>query len=132
MERAGAVEQVLLASLLLEARYGGRAECRLADVAARAATFWKTRPFAGAAEESGADVAWGVARAAWPAAHADGLPAAAVKAAVRRLEACRLVTVGNRAARWFCVLALNVATDDAMHVLQKSAQLEWLRPALAA
>ena len=128
------MDQVLLASLLLEARYGGKPECTLADVAARAATFWRTRPFAAAAAQAGGstDAGWGLTRGAWPAAHADGLPAAAVKAAVRRLEACRLVTVGNRAARWFCTLALNVATDDASHVLQKSAKLEWVRPALSA
>jgi hypothetical protein len=40
--------------------------------------------------------------------------------------------VRKRAARWGMLVALNVPTDDVLHVLQSSERLKWMREALGA
>jgi hypothetical protein len=143
------LDQLLLASLLLEAHYSGKPECAVSDVAARASTLWKTRQYPSSEGQSQSDRApsqaerlpknssagrpcCAIPEADWLSAHADGLSAAAIFLGVQRLEACNLVLVGSRAARWQSVVALNVATDDAAHVLKNSSKILWIRDVLSA
>jgi hypothetical protein len=154
MTNMSTLDQLLLAALLLEAHYSGNPECSISDIAARAATLWKTRQYPSSESPSQTDRAPGqtqapskssstmqgasgrlcctIPEAQWLALHADGLPAAAIFLGVQRLEACNLVLVGSRAARWQSVLALNVATDDAAHVLKNSSKIAWIRDVLSA
>jgi hypothetical protein len=162
MTNMSTLDQVLLAALLIEGHFGGKPECEFAAVAARASTFWKTRPFPcppgmsqtrGAATQtpgflhppstnSSAQAAAGDAPSVlqscaipetnWLAVHAEGLPAAAIFHGIQRLEACNLILVGSRAARWQSIVALNVATDDAAHVLKNSPKIAWVRDVLSA
>lgn len=121
MEQLAPLEQVLLASIILESRFTAAAACELAAVASRATTLLHMRTTATTqakglpSTETQAD---------------ETLPAGALFMAVRRLDASRLVLVGRRGELWSQTLTLNVPVDDAMHVLQGSEKVAWVRGVL--
>lgn len=122
MEQLAPLEQVVLASLILEARFTAAAACELAAVACRTTTLlrMRTTKTPSAKGPSGTE----------SQAAEETLPAGTLFMAVRRLDASRLVLVGRRSELWSQQLTLNVPVDDAMHVLQGSEKIAWVRSIL--
>jgi hypothetical protein len=145
LEGSSTLAQVFIASLLLESRYSNKRECVLQDVASRASTAWKNRPpppaaLAAAAATAAAarsDGAGQSKRTVTPhaAAARDAVPVLEshrLQTVLRQLEACSMVLVSLRARNWGCLVALNIPTDDAVHVLRQSERVAWLHGMLGA
>lgn len=62
-------------------------------------------------------------------AHLD-LPHGAALACARRLEAMKVIFLGQSWARWGALVSLNVPTDDVLHVLKQNTHLSWLHSAI--
>jgi hypothetical protein len=122
MEQLSPLEQVVLASLILESRFTAAAACELSAVAGRTTTLLRMRtpptPTAKGAFKNDAQSA------------EETLPAGALFMAVRRLDASRLVMIRRRSDLWSQQLTLNVPVDDAMHVLQGSEKIAWVKSIL--
>jgi hypothetical protein len=122
MEQLSPLEQVVLASLILEARFTDTAACELSAVASRAATLLRMRTTPTVTVQSASKNDAQAAEAI--------LPPGALFMAVRRLDASRLVLVNQRTHLWSQLLTLNIPVDDAMHVLQGSEKIAWVKSIL--
>jgi hypothetical protein len=122
MEQLSPLEQVILASLILESRFTASAACALAAVASRTTTLLRMRT----------TVAAPTGKTSRSGVHAaeETVPAGALLMAVRSLDASKLVLVTRRSDVWQQQLTLNVPVDDAMHVLQGSEKIAWVRSIL--
>ena len=121
MEQLSPLEQVVLASIILESRFTDAAACKLEAIASRTTTLLRMRT-------TGATQSHGLPSTDTQAA--EPLPAGALFVAVRRLDASRLVLVTRRNEMWSQQLTLNVPVSDAMHVLQGSDKIAWIKNVL--
>jgi hypothetical protein len=126
MERMPLLQQVILAALLLEARYSGVPACAVAAVHGRAANAWKTRPSAPPAAAPGASCSSYTSGVTLP------LPPDVFFRALGQLRAADLVAVARPELRWAARVTLNVMAEDVMHVCQNSKRLAWMHSMLSA